>query len=653
MPTIKTNIGPEWTQVGSGTQSGVVVSWDAPVALEAATTKYPTPPTSAGHRIRNKDITRQDIGEGYLWVRTAPGQIPKNISALVTTSAAAPGAKGYDPDDDMLKVKSLQKKWRDSFTKPLGDNWDIVASGGSTAVNSAGVLTLSSGSNAGAFIEMLSKETFTIPFRAMFGVQNTRSVSNHHILEAVSVDPDTGIPDGRHSIQWDIGGAASSNAGQAIYCVQNGGLMPLASSAASISGTSAYSIMELEPFADEAYFHSRQLDSTLGRTQSYVRQQQIPDPTAVYKLRIRSMNHQWWKPVTGAVAGAGGVIRLTVAAHGLTTGNVVWAETLNGVLNGTQEVRRNYTVTVIDANTIDLQGTTFAGAYVAGSGRIALAAAPTAVTMQLQFASCQDYAELTAEITAGRGQTAQGQGVGVVVTNQIALSGAANKVGSFFSAFPEQIVDVASAAITSNTTTATITPTYGSTYQVNIPVTAVAGTNPTMDVVIQESDDGGINWYDVYSFPRITAAGVYRSPTIHFTGNRLRYTQVFGGTGPSFTRSINRLQGSHPVDLIRQIFNRTVNVTTLNSATASLMMGNARNAQMLISLGAATTVPAIQLEGSDDGGVSWYAIGAPLNGVANASAQLTVNSVHAGQIRARVSTAGASVTFNHILLKAF
>lgn len=553
----------------------------------------------------------------------------------------------------MLKVKSIQKKWRESFTRPLTDQWDVTSSGGSTAAASAGVLTISSGTTAGGYVEMLSKESFTIPFRVMAGVQNTRHANNHHIIEAVSVSPDTGLPDGRHCLQWEIGGAASTNAGQAIYAVQNGGLAPLVSAAASISGTSAYSIMELEPFADEAYFHARQLDSTLGRTQSYVRQQQIPDPTAQYKIRVRSMNHQWWKPVTGAVAGTGGAIRLTVAAHGYATNNVTWVEALNGVLNGTSEVRGNYTITVVDANTIELQGTTFAGAYVAGSGRVAVASAPAAVTMQMQFMSCQDYAELTAEITAGRGQTAQGQGVGVVVTNQVALSGAANKIGSVFGAFPEQIVDVASAAITSNTTTATITPTYGFTYQVNIPVTAVSGTSPTMDVVVQESDDGGTNWYDVYWFPRITATGIYRSPAIQMTGNRIRYVQVFGGTSPSFTRAIHRLQGSHPVDCVRQLISRTIVPTTLNSTTGSLGIPNCRNAQLLIALGAATTPPAVQLEGSDDGGAGWYPIGAPLNGVANTTVQLTVNNIHAAQIRARISTAGATVTLNHVLIKGF
>lgn len=347
--------------------------------------------------------------------------VPNKVGRLDTTLIR--GDDGYDAADDMLKVKSVQKKWRDSFTRPLTDLWDITTSGDTTATVSAGVLTIASGTTAAGFAELLSKETFTIPFRAMFGVQNTRHASNHHIIELVSVDAVTGVPDGKHCLQVDIGGAASVTATQMLYYVQNGGLVPLASAAATIVTTASYSVIELEPFSDEAYFHSRTIDATTGRANSYVRHQQIPDPSAVYKLRIRSMNHAAWKTITNAVAGTGGVIRLTSAAHGYTGTPTVWVEALNGVLNGTAEVRGNYAITVVDVNTIELTGTTFAGAYVTGSGRVALGAAPTAVTLQFQFINCQDYAELTAEITAGRGQAVEGQAIGARLVASTAAIG--------------------------------------------------------------------------------------------------------------------------------------------------------------------------------------------------------------------------------------
>lgn len=345
------------------------------------------------------------------------------ISRIAADHKAIPG---YDPGNDMLKVQSIQKKMRDSFTRPLTDQWDTTLVGGTTATNTAGVLTIASGTTPGAYAELLSKETFTIPFRAMFCVQNGRHANNHQLIEAVSVDPVTGIPDGKHSVDMDLGGAAFTSATAMSFGTQNGGLRTLRSASSTIVSTATYSILELEPFSDEAYFHSRTMDSTTGRSNSYVRHQQIPDPTAVYKLRIRSMNHAGWMDGITNVVDAG-KIRITSNAHGRSTGNVVWVEQLNGVTNAGAPVYGNYTITVIDANTFDLNGTDYEGpGYVVGSGRWALAAAPTSVNLQFQFVNCQDYAELTAEITAGRGQIVEGQAIaartvaGSVVTATLA-----------------------------------------------------------------------------------------------------------------------------------------------------------------------------------------------------------------------------------------
>jgi hypothetical protein len=218
---------------------------------------------------------------------------------------------------------------------------------------------------------------------------------------------------------------------------------------------------------------------------------------------------------------------------------------------------------------------------------------------------------------------------------------------------PGVIADVASAALTTSTTTAAFTPTFGTSYEVNVPVTAVAGTSPTLDFAVDESDDGGVSWFRVYDFPRIIATGTYRSPKLPLTGNRVRYVQTVGGAGASFTRSVNRLQSSDDVPPIRQIVDRTVSLTTPNSVTPSLNVQNCRNAQLVINLGAATTPPALQLEGTDDNGASWYAIGSPLTGVASSSVPLTVNNIQAQLLRARVSTAGATVTAGYVLIKGF
>ncbi len=62
---------------------------------------------------------------------------------------------GYDPFDDMVKMKSVQKKWRDSFTQPLSNQWDVVTADGTTATVSSGLLTIASGTTAGGYAELL------------------------------------------------------------------------------------------------------------------------------------------------------------------------------------------------------------------------------------------------------------------------------------------------------------------------------------------------------------------------------------------------------------------------------------------------------------------------------------------------------------------
>lgn len=237
--------------------------------------------------------------------------------------------------------------------------------------------------------------------------------------------------------------------------------------------------------------------------------------------------------------------------------------------------------------------------------------------------------------------------VGLSAAQTLAAVTAAN-LGS-----PGTVADVVSAALTTTTTTAAFAPTFGTSYEVNIPVTAVTGSTPTLDVGIEESDDSGTNWFRVYDFPRIIATGSYRSPKLPLTGNRVRYVQTVGGAGASFTRAVNRLQCSDAVDQIRQSIDRTVVLTTINSVTPSLNVQNCRNAQLAINIGPATTPPALQLEGTDDNGATWYAIGAPLTAVAASTVRITVADVNAQLLRARVSTAGAAVTAGYVLLKGF
>jgi hypothetical protein len=243
-----------------------------------------------------------------------------------------------------------------------------------------------------------------------------------------------------------------------------------------------------------------------------------------------------------------------------------------------------------------------------------------------------------------------------VVTTVSSVTGVTT-VSSITSAnlgIPLTVADVASAALTATATTAAIVPASGMSYVVSIPVTAVTGTTPTLDFSIEESDDTGTNWYKVYDFPRITATGMYRSPKLAMNGNRVRYVQTVAGTTPSFTRAVNRLQCNDMVDPVRQLIDRSVVLTTLNSATPALNIQNCRNVQLVVNVGAiTTTAPSLQIQGSDDVGASWYSIGSPLTAVASSSVQTTVVNVQSQLVRVLVSTAGVGVTAGYVLLKGF
>jgi hypothetical protein len=213
--------------------------------------------------------------------------------------------------------------------------------------------------------------------------------------------------------------------------------------------------------------------------------------------------------------------------------------------------------------------------------------------------------------------------------------------------------DITSATISASaTTTGNITSVVGTSYSVAIPVTAISGT-PTLDVSIEESDNTGADWFKVYDFPRISGTGIYRSPKLPYFGNRIRYVQTLNGT-TSFTRSVQRMMYNDTTQALRQLINRTIVLTTLNSTTPNLDVRNTKNIQLVINVGAiTTTAPQIQLEGSDDNGTTVYNIGSPITAVANSTVQVTNLNIKSQLVRARVSTAGVGVTAGYVLIKAF
>lgn len=224
--------------------------------------------------------------------KTTASPIESVETAEWTTPVHLSGSSiGYDEKEDMFGVRTTQKKFRDSFSGATLDTnkWDVIQTGAGQVISqAAGALSITTGVTANAETILLSKEHFTVPFRGMFGLMLSQRIINQEFyLELVSVDESTGLPDEQFAAGWLFDAATVT---QAKYQVQSGGLPRLSSAAVTIATTASYSIKEIECFTDETWFHDRAMDSIAGRSASWVRHQQIPDPNRLYKIRLRAKN---------------------------------------------------------------------------------------------------------------------------------------------------------------------------------------------------------------------------------------------------------------------------------------------------------------------------------------------------------------------------
>jgi hypothetical protein len=260
----------------------------------------------------------------------------------------------------------------------------------------------------------------------------------------------------------------------------------------------------------------------------------------------------------------------------------------------------------------------------------------------------------------GQGMLVTDNAVPVALVNSVSQGSTLSATGGTYG-WPvtqgiTQITDIASAALTATTTGTAVTYTSVSggpcAIQLIYNVTAVSGTSPTLDVRVEVQDDG-VNWYTLYDFPRITAVGSYRTPELRTDARTYRLIQTVGGTSPSFTRSVirNSLSFQQPEPRC-QMFDRTVSLTTLGSTTPALYCDGPSDAQLFISIGAATTPPALQLQVSEDNGATWVSVGSPLAAVANSTVRTIVTAEYPRHLRAVVTTAGSAVTANYVLIKA-
>jgi hypothetical protein len=109
---------------------------------------------------------------------------------------------------------------------------------------------------------------------------------------------------------------------------------------------------------------------------------------------------------------------------------------------------------------------------------------------------------------------------------------------------------VTSAARTATGNSGTLTG-YGpaASLRAQLNVTAASGTTPTLDVVIQDSVDGGTNWNTIGTFAQKTTTGrevinilPLKAESATFQpifSDTLRVLWTIGGTTPSFTFAVD------------------------------------------------------------------------------------------------------------------
>lgn len=189
-------------------------------------------------------------------------------------------------------------------------------------------------------------------------------------------------------------------------------------------------------------------------------------------------------------------------------------------------------------------------------------------------------------------------------------------------------------------------------------VGTVTGTNPTMDLKIQETFDGS-QWFDIYHFPRITTSStVFQTPPIRMTGTSYRYVRTVAGTTPSFSGVvINRLARSGVnASVVRNFFDRSINLNTLNSVSGSYPIGGCNVVEMTVCNGAGGTGtnPHISIEISDDN-VNWVTTTSIVTNLAPSTCGVATLSVTQSKfIRAKVTTAGTlGHTLNYVCLKGY
>ena len=569
-----------------------------------------------------------------------------NVAFSSAQASSVPAPRG---SQGLITIPAPQNLFRTTFSAAISsgvnsDFFSLVQSGtGQTVSQTGGNLVLASGTSARSETIIRSKSFFIGPMLARVQtILSQRIANNNFFVElvdvigdslAVTVNSATSI-----TVTIPANPFTSANIGQSMYvgAVQNiANAVPGRYAIASVSGNDVTFTVASWPTSGSGTC------SLFGWNYYQLLYTGTSATSASYDAQRNGYNSGF----TAATVNTTATGHLAILAN--NDGNAYFADQLVTSAAGLQVTQRA-------SRSINLANES-ANLYLQIRAVNGSTAPASSTTWTIGTVSVENYTPTSVVINDVKAQGLANQ-MPVAVTNTPAVtvsSGTVTTVSSVTSAnlaIPGIVADVASAALTTTTTTATITPGSGIAYSVNIPVTAVSGTDPILDVSIEESDNTGTNWFKVYDFPRINAVGIYRSPVLRLRGNRIRYVQTVGGVSPSFTRSINRLQSSNSGNLMAQFINRTIDPNTLGSVSPVYFIDAMTDVSVTARCTAQVAAAQIAIEFSDDG-INWIRNSRTLTTANGFSAPLEV-APHWKFLRLITVSAGSGIVLGEITIKA-
>jgi hypothetical protein len=171
-------------------------------------------------------------------------------------------------------------------------------------------------------------------------------------------------------------------------------------------------------------------------------------------------------------------------------------------------------------------------------------------------------------------------------------------------------VDVTSATRTINGNTASL-DSYGfGMISFIINITAIAGTNPTMQISFDVSEDG-TNWFELIKTVRFTATGISRLQRISLSAKYYRFRWTLTGSTPSFTFSITSTLKNYSDKRNVVVSNYSdLDLATLNAVSSIFQAGDANNISIMTIRGAdGGNNGQFQVQGSNDS-TNWASLSA-------------------------------------------